>query len=454
MPESGTSRHSRLKKEARAKSNPAVYEQDDEHNNKGKPCPRLGCGAPIIGAFDNCCERCRKEDLQREIDNLGGTVLASGIKDGVKLQLNVLNASDVEMKKLEWLVPGMIPRSKVTLFSGKGESGKTTVAIDLAARVSTGADWPDGTKNEYGPMRVLMAVTEDDLDDTVVPNLVAAGADVGMVQFLRITSVDGNNVRMRKLQLKNDIVLVTNALKKHKEYALVILDPIFSFIGKANKNDDEEMRPIMEELQRVCGETKTAFVGIIHYNKKSDLDAVQGISGAGSIANVTRVIWAFSPDPDNKEEFYMSKAKGNILKRTQKGMKYRMTEAPVTMKNGEIDYKPKVEWLGQHENSADEVNKKVRDARYGKDTKGSKGVEVVKELLAKAPMRSPDVYAALTAAGVGERTQKDCCRDAGVHHNKRGGWWMSLPPNCPLPCKECGTSEKTMADDHRPDEVL
>ena len=454
MPETSQARFDRNRRGTKTKVN--GHAKDGADNNKGKRCPQLGCSGIIIGAFDTKCESCKKADVQQNIDKLGGTVIASGTKgDGERLQLNVLKASDVEMVKLEWLIPGMIPLAKITLFAGKGETGKSTISWDLAARISRGADFPDGTKNEWGPRRVLLCVTEDDEGDTVVPTLQAAGADLDRIDFLRITSIVGDNVKMRKLQLQSDIVLVTNALKRHPEYALVILDPLFSFVGKMNKNDDEVMRPLLEELQKTCAQTKTAFIGIIHYNKKAELDAVQGISGAGSIGNVARVIWNFAADPNKKDENFMSKAKGNILKRTQAGMKYTMAEEQVTLSNGDHDFKPKVVWLGTHDHSADEVQKMVRDARFGKnDTKASKGVEALQEILKDAPMRSPEVYDALKALGIGDRTAKDCIREARVHHNKAGGWWMSLPPNCPIPCKECGTTEVSMSDRHSVKEAL
>jgi hypothetical protein len=428
MPESSSQRHKRIKRNANGKLSNIVTD-----------VPKT------------------KEEVKQEIAALGGTVIASGSKtDGEKLQLNVLKASEIETVKLEWLVPGMIPLAKLTLFAGKGETGKTTVALDLAARISRGLEFPGGIKNDWGKKKVLLCVTEDDLGDTVVPNLMAAGADLDMIGFLRITSVVDDSVKMRKLQLQTDIVLVTNALKKNPEYALVVLDPLFSFVGKANKNDDEIMRPIMEELQKTCAVTKTAFIGIIHYNKKSDLDAVQGISGAGSIGNVARVIWNFAADPNKKDENFMSKAKGNILKRTQAGMKYTMAEEQVTLSNGDHDFKPKVVWLGTHDHSADEVQKMVRDARFGKnDTKASNGVKIIQEILATAPMLSTEVYDALKIAGIGDRTQKDCTREARVHHNLRGKrWWMSLPPNCAVPCKDCGTEEATLADKHNSKEPL
>lgn len=445
IPETSSQRNARVRAKAKQKFGTPVVE---EGNNKGLKCPMLGCDRLITGAFDTMCADCKRREADDQIAAFGGIDLASGSKsDGTKLRLNVLRASDVEMKKLDWLWRGYIPAAKPVLFAGKGDCGKSTVSIDLAARVSTGREFPDGSENKWGPKRVLMAVTEDALDDTVVPKLVAAGADLDMIGFLRITVQEGDDVKQRKLQMQTDIKLVNLALKERPEYALVILDPMYSFFGKGNKNDDEIMRPLMEEMGTLCAETKTTFVGIIHYNKKSELDAVQGISGAGAIGNVVRVIWGFAQDPDNKEEFFMSKAKGNILPPTSKGLKYKIVDAEVKLPDGDTDTKGKIEWVGKHDLDANDVMKAQRDAKFGGGGKKvSKGVELIKELLASTPRKSPEIYDALTAAGIGERTQKAAIREAGVHHNKTKVWWMSLPPNCPTPCKDCGTAEKVMQD--------
>ena len=87
-------------------------------------------------------------------------------------------ASDIKPEPLEWLWRGKIPAGKITLFAGQPDCGKTLAMLDFIARVTTGKDFPDGTKNERGAQRVLLAATEDDLKSTLIPRLIAAEADL------------------------------------------------------------------------------------------------------------------------------------------------------------------------------------------------------------------------------------------------------------------------------------
>ena len=50
--------------------------------------------------------------------------------------------SDVAPKPVEWLWEGRVPCGKVTLLDGEPGSGKSLLAIDLAARVSRGLSMP------------------------------------------------------------------------------------------------------------------------------------------------------------------------------------------------------------------------------------------------------------------------------------------------------------------------
>jgi len=104
-------------------------------------------------------------------------------------------------------------------------------------------------------------------------------------------------------------------------------------------------------------------------------------------------------------------------------MKYTMAEEQVRLTNGETDFKPKVVWLGTHDHSADEVQKMVRDARFGKnDTKASKGVEAVQEILKDAPMRSRK-FTMHSGHSASETAQpKDCIREARVASQQ--SWWL------------------------------
>src|SRR5712692_4785507 len=56
--------------------------------------------------------------------------------------------SEVETQYINWLWPGRIPLGKITILDGDPGMGKSLLAIDLAARVSTGQPMPDGTSGQ------------------------------------------------------------------------------------------------------------------------------------------------------------------------------------------------------------------------------------------------------------------------------------------------------------------
>ena len=292
-------------------------------------------------------------------------------------EFTVVSADNIPVEKKEWLWEGRIPATKITLFSGKGERGKSTVAVDIIARVTTGKDWPDGAKKTRGPRKVLLMATEDDPADTIKPNLIAAGADCSMVKIHRKLTIrwqkGGKDKKIRRaLQLKEDIAVLQQAMKENPDYALIVMDPITGYFGDVNVNSDKDMRPLMEKLQAMCAAAKVALIGVIHHNKNIELDSIQKIGGAGSIANVPRAIWNFSSDPEHEGEYLMSKAKGNTTK-LKTGMRYKIESTDVTLSDGSVDSCPRIEWLGVHDMSADAVDQKVRDANNngndGPDTK-------------------------------------------------------------------------------------
>jgi hypothetical protein len=110
----------------------------------------------------------------------------------------------------------------------------------------------------------------------------------------------------------------------------------------------------------VCAKRKAAFVGVIHYNKKGDVGALQKILGASSVAGVARAAWGFSKNPDNQDEHFMSLVKSNLGKK-RGGMKYQIVDAEVALPSGKATNAGKVEWLGETEEDADEVLAAERD---------------------------------------------------------------------------------------------
>jgi len=98
----------------------------------------------------------------------------------------ILRLHEVTPRKVLWLWHHRIPRGKLTLIAGDGGIGKSLLTMDIAQRVSSGRPWPDSLAEANPSGGVVIVSAEDDVDDTIVPRLKAAGADL-----TRIVAIQG-----------------------------------------------------------------------------------------------------------------------------------------------------------------------------------------------------------------------------------------------------------------------
>lgn len=97
-------------------------------------------------------------------------------RDDLPEEVQLLRASDIPATPIRWLWKGWMAKGKLHILAGAPGTGKTTIALALAAAVTRGAPFPDGAQGEPG--NVLIWSGEDDPADTLVPRLMAAGADL------------------------------------------------------------------------------------------------------------------------------------------------------------------------------------------------------------------------------------------------------------------------------------
>ena len=142
----------------------------------------------------------------------------------------VLRLADVEPRPVSWLWPGRIPLGKLTVLDGDPGLGKSTLALDLAARVSRHLEMPDGSPGVAGGVVILSA--EDAADDTIVPRLQAAEADLRyIVQVLALRLHDGYE---RPPVIPADLAAIAQAIGESDwEVAarLIIIDPFVAFLS-------------------------------------------------------------------------------------------------------------------------------------------------------------------------------------------------------------------------------
>jgi putative DNA primase/helicase len=361
-------------------------------------------------------------------------------------------ASTVTPMPIRWIWEQRFPAGKLALLNGPQGSGKSMLFIDIIAHVTTGKDWPDGAKNTLGPRKVLLASTEDDENDTIIPRLMAAGADLNNVTILDKIKIEeilrnkGGNVmgrgkvKLSLLDFRNHTKLIKGLLKKYPDTALILLDPITAFLG-VDETKDKETRPVLESIADAISGTLCTVIGIIHSNKMTKGSAGDKVKGGSSMLGVTRTAWAVGRDPEDKNQRYMALIKGNVLKR-ETGLRFTIENKVVDAAQGiEAGY---VVWGEEIDEDANDMLAASREINKegGMDKKGEIFKALVQTALADGPQPSEKaIYPLGEQRGISERTMKSALKDLGVHHNKRGPWFMSLPPNCGPSCKECGISQ-------------
>ena len=213
------------------------------------------------------------------VDTVDGSVTASSPPAGPSVIMT--RASEIAPENIEWIWPGFIARRRVTSLVGYPGLGKSQVAIDFAATVSTGRNWPGGTANGNRG-RVIILSAEDDAADMIVPRLIAAGGDRDRVDIVK--AVRGGDGSERAFNLATDLDQLAKEYDL-KEVRLVLIDPVSAYLGSAkgkslNRNDGGDVRAIQGRLGVFATNHDLAVMAVSHLNKSGATRAITKVMGS------------------------------------------------------------------------------------------------------------------------------------------------------------------------------
>lgn len=114
--------------------------------------------------------------------------------DAATPEYDAVRVVDVEPESVRWLWSSRVPRGKLTVLDGDPGLGKSTIMLDIGARVSTGSPMPDGDRSLDGAAGVVLLTAEDGIADTIRPRLEAAHADLDRVSVLRSVHDNGRGL--------------------------------------------------------------------------------------------------------------------------------------------------------------------------------------------------------------------------------------------------------------------
>src|SRR5690606_23340966 len=207
---------------------------------------------------------------------------------------------DVEPEHVEWLWPGRLPAGKLVVIDGDPSTGKSTLTLDLAARVSTGRPWPDGAPCPVGDVLLLSA--EDGLADTIAPRLAAAGADMSRVHAL--TDVphidDDGRVEWAPPVFPTDVD-GSEEIVVERGGRLIVVDVLFAYLARGfDPYKDADMRRALTPIATMAGRTGATVILIRHMSKVGGAKAMYRGGGSIAIIGLSRAGFLVARDPDDE----------------------------------------------------------------------------------------------------------------------------------------------------------
>lgn len=281
-------------------------------------------------------------------------------------------ASDVQIEPVDWLWKKRLARGMLTLMVGDPGLGKSMGLMKIAATVTTGGGLPDNTPIEPGG--VIIMAPEDSDEHTIVPRLMAAGADLTKVILLtKVTDCDKDgNEYERPISFPEDAPILEEAIIDCKA-SLAIIDPVLAMISeKYDSHKDQAVRLALGRVTDVAAKQHCAVMGVVHLNKAQSGNALYRSSASIGFIGMARVGLFVVPDPDNERGGVIVNHKNNLADRTKTAsIRYSFHET-----EQEIGY---IEWEGASEYSQQELLNQSTPTDNKKSVQEMGILEVLKE---------------------------------------------------------------------------
>jgi len=381
--------------------------------------------------------------------------------EGTRLGIRSRRASAVLGACVEWLMPGRLAFGHVHVLDGDPGIGKSTLALDIAARLSRGLPMPEPPpplpeeppksrrRGKSPPEEAILAepppppppppliagsiiISAEDKDDTAVqPRLVAAGADLDRIEIVdEIVVANPRGGMMSRPLLFPDDGAELEALIHSTGARFVIIDPIMAFIGSDRRgrqidaHKDQSVRQLMYALRRLAERTGACILLIRHLSKSMVVSALRrGLASIG-IAAAARIVLLAADHLETPGVRCLAGVKTN-LDAAATTLTYRI------VKNAEGV--ARIEWLEECDYSADDLlrRRRIKDTT---PTRQREAEAFLREILFDNPRTAVDVLAHAALRGLNGGTLDRAAKALGIERTKKGKQWMweyrenGLPP--------------------------
>ena len=214
--------------------------------------------------------------------------------------------TEFQEKDAHWLIPEYIPCGALTVMAGDGGTGKTTIWCNLAASISTGRKcFFDPVPDEFvetEPRKVVFLSAEDSVEIVLKKRLREAGANME-----NILTVSLQDERFKELKFNSPLL---KTMIEQARPALVIFDPVQAFVPEGiNMGSRSDMRGLLSPLVGIGESTGTAFIIIVHTNKRAGSYGRNRIADSADLWDFSRSVLIVGKTPDGTR--YLSHEKSN-----------------------------------------------------------------------------------------------------------------------------------------------
>jgi putative DNA primase/helicase len=360
----------------------------------------------------------------RELEN--GNPAKNGHDNDTTVAL--MQGSEIAPIAIRWLWYGWLAEGKLEILAGAVATGKTTIAIDLAATITRGGKWPDGTQVEPGD--VLVWSGEDDPEDTLLPRFVAAGGVRERIYFVKGVIEQG---KPRAFDPSTDMTALALAAQSITALKLIIVDPVVLMVaGDSHKNT--EVRRSLQPLADLASARSCTALGITHLTKgTAGRDPLERVTGSLAFTAGPRLVLMAAKPIEPEQKHRLVRIKSNIGPDGD-GFEYSLMQEPLSGWEGIIGQR--VRWGTPLTGRAHELLNEIEASEEDdKAPKRAAAAQFLLTLLANGPVPAAKIREQADAAGHSEITLRRAREGLGITSYRAGfpgvSFWR-LPDDDPL----------------------
>ncbi len=318
--------------------------------------------------------------------------------ENLNCELKLINMEDIKCENVEWLWYPFVPYGKITIIQGDPGEGKTTLVLQMIAKLTRGETIINEETKE--PINVIYQTAEDGLSDTIKPRLVAANADCS-----KVLVIDDKETPLTMLDVRLEKAISETGAR------LVVLDPIQGFLGAdVDMHRANEIRPVMKHIAEIAEKYRCAIILVGHMNKNSN--GKSSYRGLGSIdfqaaARSVLIVGRVKGEPEVRVVCHVKSS----LAPEGKSIAFR------------LDKEEGFQWIGEYDVSVDDLlaadnrGQKVREAK-----------EFLKEILKSGSMTQKEISEEAENHGIKNKTLWNAKSDLKVESVKIGNQWFWMLP--------------------------